>query len=109
MNLGGIKGSGAALWWSSCGYIIFNRFNFWTCLNLNLLKLIKALDILGYSHILFDIMGLDILGLDILGRTHKDIWKASTEEQLLCQHENGNCTDPFAVEVTLGSPALNEK
>ena len=76
--------------------------------------MIKALDILGHSHILLDIMGLDILGLDILGldilgRTHKDIWEASTEEQLLCQRENGNCTDPFAVEVTLGSPALNEK
>ena len=31
--------------------------------------MIKALDILGHSYILLDIMGLDILGLDILGRT----------------------------------------
>ena len=36
----------------------------------------------------------------------KDIWEASTEEQLLCQRENG---DPIAVEVTLGSSALNER
>ena len=71
--------------------------------------MIKALDILGYSHILLDIMGLDIMGLDILGRTHKDIWGASIEEQLLCQRENGNCANPFAVKVTLGSSALNEK
>ena len=42
-------------------------------------------------------------------QVYKDIWEASTEEQLLCQRENGNCADPFAVEVTLGSSALNEK
>ena len=35
--------------------------------------------------------------------------EASTEEQLLCQRENGNRADPFAVEVTLGSSALNER
>ena len=31
--------------------------------------MIKALDILGHSYILLDIMGLDIMGLDIMGRT----------------------------------------
>ena len=86
-------------------YIIFNRFNFWTCLNLNLLI---DRSIRHFAHILLD-MGLDTVGLHILGRTHKDTWEASTEEQLLCQHKNGNCVNPFAVEVTLGSSVLNEK
>ena len=40
---------------------------------------------------------------------YKDILEASTEEQLLCQRENGNHADPFAVEVTLGSSVLNER
>ena len=40
---------------------------------------------------------------------YKDILEANTEEQLLCQRENCNCADPFAVEVTLGSSALNER
>ena len=37
------------------------------------------------------------------------ILEASTEEQLLRQRENGNRADPFAVEVTLGSSALNAR
>ena len=41
-------------------------------------------------------------------QVYKDIWEASTEEQLLCQRENGNRADPFAVKVTLGYSALNE-
>ena len=35
--------------------------------------------------------------------------EANTEEQLLCQRENCNRADPFAVEVTLGYSALNER
>ena len=40
---------------------------------------------------------------------YKDILEANTEEQLLCLRENGNRADPFAVEVTVGSSALNER
>ena len=40
---------------------------------------------------------------------YKNILEASTEEQLLCQCKNGKHADPFAVEVTLGSSALNER
>ena len=40
---------------------------------------------------------------------YKEISEASTEEQLLCQRENCNRADPFAVVVTLGSSALNER
>ena len=28
---------------------------------------------------------------------YKDIWESSTGEQLVCQRENGNCADLFAV------------
>ena len=37
---------------------------------------------------------------------YKEIWEASTEEQLLYQREN---SDLIAVEVTLGSSVLNER
>ena len=37
---------------------------------------------------------------------YKEIWEASTKEQLLYQRESG---DPIAVEVTLGSSTLNER
>ena len=30
---------------------------------------------------------------------YKDIWEAGTGEQLLCQRENSNCADQFAVEA----------
>ena len=48
------------------------------------------------------------------GSTGRDInsiksYSHNTEEQLLCQCENGIRADPFAVEVTLGSSALNKR
>ena len=30
---------------------------------------------------------------------YKDIWEASVREELLCQRENGNHADPFAVAI----------
>ena len=43
-----------------------DRLNFWPC---SKSEPPLALDILGHSEILLDIMGLDVMGLDILGTT----------------------------------------